>query len=60
MALAAFPGQLGVQGASSGWLVFMGVSLGQLVRLAGQPVSLGMSPRQLTAFPGKLRVQGVS
>ena len=56
MQLAAFPGQLGVQGAFTGWLVIMGVFAGQLVRSAGQPVSLGMSPEQLTAFPGQLMV----
>ena len=66
MQLAAFPGQLGVLGASSGQLVLMGVSAVQLVRSAGQPGALRKVPWAVGSFPraaggpgGVLGVDGV-
>ena len=47
MQLAAFPGQLGVLGASSGQLVLMEVSAVQLVWSAGLLGDLVMCPEQL-------------
>ena len=47
MQLAAFPRQLEVMGASSGQLVFMGVSAVQLVGSAGLPEDLVKCPEQL-------------